>query len=156
MWPGFGPHFHFRIGLMVNSGEAVPALQGAHFRPTHVRRPRESHSRHFCLAGSSPRGSQTYVCLFLRCVISSPEHGSLKYVDIHPSVIKAFVNDSPDLPTSDTIPWTIKNKYYSADVHFRLVECAHWDPQSAHRVPAVIFVWGRGQVISLGLSISDC
>ena len=92
----------------------------------------------------------------LRCVISSPEHGSLKCVDIHPSVIKAFVNDSPDLPTSDTIPWTIKNKYYSADVHFRLVECAHWDPQSAHRVPAVIFVWGRGQVISLGLSISDC
>lgn len=61
------------------------------------------------------------------------------------------------MPTSDIIPWTIRNKYYSADVHFHLVEFAHWNPQSALRVPAIIFVWTRGQVsISLGLSlISD-
>ena len=65
------------------------------------------------------------------------------------TVIKAFVDDPSDPPPSNDIPWTIKNKYYSADVHFHLVEYAHWDPQFARRVPAVIFVWARGQVIFL-------
>jgi hypothetical protein len=62
-------------------------------------------------------------------------------------LIKLFVDDdSADLhPTNVDIPWTIKNKYYSADVHFHLVEYACWDPQLAHRVPAIIFVWTRGQ-----------
>ena len=32
------------------------------------------------------------------------------------TVIKAFVDDAANLPTSDTIPWTIRNKYYSADM----------------------------------------
>ncbi|KAI0252375.1 hypothetical protein BJV78DRAFT_1202454 [Lactifluus subvellereus] len=61
-------------------------------------------------------------------------------------LIKAFVGDPSELPSSNPIPWTIKNKYYSADVHFHLVEYAHWDPQLALRVPAVIFVWTRGQL----------
>ncbi|KAH9049984.1 hypothetical protein EDB84DRAFT_1573934 [Lactarius hengduanensis] len=62
-------------------------------------------------------------------------------------LIKLFIDDnSADLPTSDVdIPWTIKNKYYSADVHFHLVEYAYWDLQLARRVPAIIFVWTRGQ-----------
>lgn len=65
------------------------------------------------------------------------------------AVIKLFVDDdSADLhPTNVDIPWTIKNKYYSADVHFHLVDYAYWDPQLALRVPAIIFVWTRGQVI---------
>ena len=65
------------------------------------------------------------------------------------AVIKHFVDDdSADLhPTNVDIPWTIKNKYYSANVHFHLVEYAYWDPQLALRVPAIIFVWTRGQVI---------
>jgi hypothetical protein len=62
------------------------------------------------------------------------------------AVIKAFVDDTSELPSSNSIPWTIKNKYYSADVHFHLIEYAHWDPLSTRRVPAVIFVWARGQV----------
>ncbi|KAH9080609.1 hypothetical protein EDB83DRAFT_2513577 [Lactarius deliciosus] len=62
-------------------------------------------------------------------------------------LIKLFVDDnSADLPPSNVdIPWTIKNKYYSAEVHFHLVEYAHWDLQLACRVPAIIFVWTRGQ-----------
>jgi hypothetical protein len=86
----------------------------------------------------------------------NPLEGGLKYVE-NPSVIKAFVDDPSDLPTSNIIPWTIKNKYYSADVHFHLVEFSHWNPQSALRVPAVIFVWTRGQVVSSFVSplISD-
>ncbi|KAH9179169.1 hypothetical protein EDB89DRAFT_778347 [Lactarius sanguifluus] len=62
-------------------------------------------------------------------------------------LIKLFIDDnSADLPTSNVdIPWTIKNKYYSAEVHFHLVEYAYWDLQLARRVPAIIFVWTRGQ-----------
>jgi hypothetical protein len=73
-------------------------------------------------------------------------------------VIKLFVDDDPaDLhPTNVDIPWTIKNKYYSADVHFHLVEYATWDPQLAHRVPAIIFVWTRGQVtLSLSFRLTE-
>ncbi|KAH8998645.1 hypothetical protein EDB92DRAFT_1836349 [Lactarius akahatsu] len=62
-------------------------------------------------------------------------------------LIKLFIDDnSADLPTSNVdIPWTIKNKYYSAEVHFHLVEYVYWDLQLARRVPAIIFVWTRGQ-----------
>ncbi|KAH9065478.1 hypothetical protein EDB87DRAFT_1077471 [Lactarius vividus] len=62
-------------------------------------------------------------------------------------LIKLFIgDDSADSPPSNVdIPWTIKNKYYSADVHFHLVEYAYWDLQLARRVPAIIFVWTRGQ-----------
>ncbi|KAI9443148.1 hypothetical protein H4582DRAFT_2095767 [Lactarius indigo] len=62
-------------------------------------------------------------------------------------LIKLFIgDDSADLPSSNVdVPWTIKNKYYSADVHFHLVEYAYWDLQLARRVPAIIFVWTRGQ-----------
>ncbi|KAF8272185.1 hypothetical protein EI94DRAFT_1796327 [Lactarius quietus] len=62
-------------------------------------------------------------------------------------LIKLFVeDDSADLHSTNVdIPWAIKNKYYSAVVHFHLVEYAYWDPQLAHRVPAIIFVWTRGQ-----------
>ncbi len=66
-------------------------------------------------------------------------------------VIKLSIDDDPvDLsPSNVDIPWTIKNKYYSANVHFHLVEYAYWNPQLAH-VPAIIFVWTRGQVIPFG------
>lgn len=48
-----------------------------------------------------------------------------------------------------TIPWTIANKYYTADVHF---DAREWKLDSrltsdvADRVPAVVFVWMHGEV----------
>ena len=45
---------------------------------------------------------------------------------------------------------------HGREVNFHLIEYARWDPQSALCIPAVIFVWARGQVISFGPSISDC
>jgi hypothetical protein len=53
------------------------------------------------------------------------------------------------------VPWTIANKYYTADVHF---EAREWKSNSesgtgsrltldgADGVPAVIFVWMHGEV----------
>ncbi|KAI0056115.1 hypothetical protein BV25DRAFT_1921266 [Artomyces pyxidatus] len=59
--------------------------------------------------------------------------------------IKAFVDDIADLPNCNPIPWTIKNRYYTADVHFHLVEFSQWTPHIAADVPAVIYVWARGE-----------
>ncbi|TFY67258.1 hypothetical protein EVG20_g3997, partial [Dentipellis fragilis] len=53
-------------------------------------------------------------------------------------------DDRVDIPSSNPIPWTIANKYYTADVHFHLAEFQHWDPHTVQSVPAVIYVWQRG------------
>lgn len=84
----------------------------------------------------------------------NPSGGSNAWIKI--PVIKALVvDDTSDLPASNPIPWTIRNRYYTADVHFHLVEFAHWDPKSSLRgVPAVIFVWARGQVTIIPRSLS--
>ncbi|TFY59210.1 hypothetical protein EVG20_g7876 [Dentipellis fragilis] len=55
-------------------------------------------------------------------------------------------DDRVDIPSSNPIPWTIANKYYTADVHFHLAEFQHWDPHTVQSVPAVIYVWQRGDV----------
>jgi hypothetical protein len=43
-------------------------------------------------------------------------------------------------------PWTIRNKYYSADVHFALVDTAGWRVRYAVGAPAVVYVWEEGTV----------
>ncbi|KAK7056887.1 hypothetical protein VNI00_002604 [Paramarasmius palmivorus] len=43
-----------------------------------------------------------------------------------------------------SIPWTISNKYYSADVHFLARSIKGLAPYQLQGVPAVIFVWGKG------------
>ncbi|EKM79269.1 hypothetical protein AGABI1DRAFT_113845 [Agaricus bisporus var. burnettii JB137-S8] len=50
---------------------------------------------------------------------------------------------SPDLIK---IPWTIENKYYSADVHFAAHPMRGLAPYLLQNVPAVIFVWGSDEV----------
>ena len=53
---------------------------------------------------------------------------------------------------SSSIPWTIANKYYTADVHFETRELAGFAGYHASEVPAVIYVWRRGEVRSILLS----
>ena len=48
--------------------------------------------------------------------------------------------------SSTSIPWTIRNKYYTADVHFETHEFAHFRVVHAVGVPAIIYVWGPGEV----------
>lgn len=47
---------------------------------------------------------------------------------------------------STSIPWTIANKYYTADVHFETREYKMFLSFHASEVPAVIYVWSRGDV----------
>ena len=45
-----------------------------------------------------------------------------------------------------TIPWTITNKYYSANVHFAAHTVVGLSPHLLKDVPAVVFVWTKGEV----------
>ncbi|KAI0632411.1 hypothetical protein C8Q77DRAFT_1060132 [Trametes polyzona] len=47
--------------------------------------------------------------------------------------------------SSSSIPWTIVNKYYTADVHFETHEFEHFRTHHAIGVPAVIYVWAHGE-----------
>ncbi|KAI0357445.1 hypothetical protein OH77DRAFT_1399047 [Trametes cingulata] len=46
---------------------------------------------------------------------------------------------------STTVPWTIVNKYYTADIHFQTHEFDDFRVHHAIGVPAVIYVWGPGE-----------
>ncbi|KAF8158904.1 hypothetical protein K438DRAFT_2025967 [Mycena galopus ATCC 62051] len=49
------------------------------------------------------------------------------------------------LGESSRIPWTLSNKYYSADVHFAAHTVTGLAPHTVRNVPAVIFVWAKGE-----------
>ncbi|KAL4267582.1 hypothetical protein AB1N83_002806 [Pleurotus pulmonarius] len=53
-------------------------------------------------------------------------------------------DDEQTLGRSATIPWTLSNKYYQADVHFHAREVKGLAPHHSLNVPAVIFVWSNG------------
>ncbi|THG99596.1 hypothetical protein EW026_g2774 [Hermanssonia centrifuga] len=74
--------------------------------------------------------------------------------------VKALRSDSIDFEstgqqtpvltnTSDNgsicIPWTIVNKYYTADVHFEIRELQSFSGDHASEVPAIIYVWSCGE-----------
>ncbi|KAJ6585073.1 hypothetical protein B0H19DRAFT_409305 [Mycena capillaripes] len=49
------------------------------------------------------------------------------------------------LGESTRIPWTLSNKYYSADVHFAAHTITGLSPHMVRNVPAVLFVWSKGE-----------
>ncbi len=55
-------------------------------------------------------------------------------------------NDPPAAGDTVHIPWTISNKYYTADVHFEAHELERFRVHHAVGVPAIIYVWGLGEV----------
>lgn len=63
------------------------------------------------------------------------------------SLLRELVNDDSVREDATCIPWTISNRYYSADVQFILRELTGWAPveDELKKVPAVIFVWSTGQ-----------
>lgn len=66
--------------------------------------------------------------------------------------IRALANDTTELPAVDSdgsqplIPWTISNKYYTADIHFKLINYGALSSSAPNNTPAVIYVWERGTV----------
>jgi hypothetical protein len=50
--------------------------------------------------------------------------------------------------TESIVPWTIVNKYYSADVHFEIKDIMDWSSTPIHDIPAVVFIWADGEVRS--------
>ncbi|EMD40108.1 hypothetical protein CERSUDRAFT_81390 [Gelatoporia subvermispora B] len=57
--------------------------------------------------------------------------------------------DVPELPQADQssnqIPWTISNKYYTAEVHFEYHAFSEFGARHAVGVPAVIYTWAAGE-----------
>ena len=39
------------------------------------------------------------------------------------------------------VPWTIKNKYYTADVHFKVIPLEDWVHSHLESVPAIIYAF---------------
>ena len=54
----------------------------------------------------------------------------------------------------DIIPWKISNRYYTADVHFKLIELTQWSPLEVENVPAVVYAWSVDQVRLVHLTSS--
>lgn len=52
-----------------------------------------------------------------------------------------FTNSAPSV----SIPWTISNKYYTADVHFELRTLEGFAGYLASEVPAIVYVWNHGE-----------
>ncbi|KAF7314431.1 hypothetical protein MKEN_00915900 [Mycena kentingensis (nom. inval.)] len=49
------------------------------------------------------------------------------------------------LAESASIPWSISNKYYSADVHFQAHSVTGLAPNATRNLPAMIYVWPKGE-----------
>ncbi|KAG1751201.1 hypothetical protein EDB19DRAFT_1904062 [Suillus lakei] len=93
--------------------------------------------------------------------LSSSKDDTLRFLQ------STFV-DASDLSiatdNSSIIPWTIANKYYTADVHFEFHQLPDWRPNNheLESVPAVVYTWTAGvpyrenvQMISQCLSNHD-
>jgi len=63
-----------------------------------------------------------------------------------PSEENIPTNAQTPSPELVKIPWTITNKYYSADVHFAAHALHGLSAHQMQSVPAVIFVWAKGEV----------
>lgn len=93
--------------------------------------------------------SVSNVCLGVKS-LSASLSGSAK-----PSLESPPQAASSPVSTTRNIPWTISNKYYTADVHFSLYSVhevqsgALGDGGELAGVPAVLYVWGAGEVSSV-------
>lgn len=63
-----------------------------------------------------------------------------------PSAAVLLMSDPAGSSMPVKIPWTISNKYYSANVHFAAHTVNGLSTHHLRNVPAVIFVWGQGEV----------
>ncbi|VDC00700.1 unnamed protein product [Peniophora sp. CBMAI 1063] len=63
--------------------------------------------------------------------------------DAHALIARIKQTDAAS--NEEYVPWTIANKYYTADVRFRVVSLAQWTPGVLAGVPATIFAFQRGE-----------
>ncbi|KAI0647772.1 hypothetical protein C8Q79DRAFT_924871 [Trametes meyenii] len=77
----------------------------------------------------------------------SPPFATEGDVDVATSVSTTHGGSKDPLSpgSSTSIPWTIVNKYYTAEVHFETHEFEHFRVHHAIGAPAIIYVWGHGE-----------
>lgn len=80
--------------------------------------------------------------------LSDSQHGTNKIPST--STLTKSVEPSGETSSSDasasSIPWTITNKYYTANIHFETHTFEQFGSHHASGVPAVIYVWSHGEV----------
>ncbi|KAF7299003.1 hypothetical protein MIND_00848500 [Mycena indigotica] len=95
------------------------------------------------MSSSSNHDLESSTCRIL--TVSSTLRCAIDLVDR----IKATPSDAEivrsGLGESCRIRWTISNRYYSADVHFQAHTVSGLAPHHVRNVPAVIFVWPKGE-----------
>lgn len=91
--------------------------------------------------------------------LSSSKHDTLEFLQ---RLVRSDLSITTDNPS--IIPWTIANKYYTADVHFEFHYLPDWTPNNheLESVPALVYAWTVGepyrenvQMISQRLSHHD-
>ncbi|KIM89113.1 hypothetical protein PILCRDRAFT_2400 [Piloderma croceum F 1598] len=79
-------------------------------------------------------------------VVSSSLQQVFHFVDRIKTEVPTATDSPSEIGEPDkTIPWTITNKYYTANVHFEAREVRTWSSFLAEGVPAVIFLWAHGE-----------
>lgn len=64
------------------------------------------------------------------------------------NLLRVILRDDCSIDDGATsVPWTLANKYYTADVQFVVGELSTWTPveEELQRIPAVLFIWSSGQ-----------
>lgn len=74
--------------------------------------------------------------------LSSSKDGTLQFLQRLVQSDLSIATDNPSI-----IPWTIANKYYTADVHFKFHHLLDWTPNNheLESVPAVVYTWTAGE-----------
>ncbi|KAL1702755.1 hypothetical protein EV121DRAFT_292995 [Schizophyllum commune] len=86
--------------------------------------------------------SATAVCRIL--TVSTSRRQATALVNLVKCLDEASSSDAT-ASEEEQIPWTISNKYYSADVHFAPHAIHGLSPHRVQNVPAVIFAWSHGE-----------
>lgn len=80
------------------------------------------------------------------------EHGPASRILLVPSsgtlgiqLIKRITSAQDDQLEEDTVQWTISNKYYTADVHFRRANWEYIAQELEPGIPAVVVLWENGE-----------
>lgn len=103
-----------------------------------------SDPRHLSGRRSSSTFHTTYVCLVGYDSVGVEEKNCLGVQELSGSNAPAASSSSESI-----VPWTIVNKYYTADVHFHTRTFNEFRISNADGVPAVVYVWEHGQVCSI-------
>ncbi|KAI5119056.1 hypothetical protein M0805_005922 [Coniferiporia weirii] len=80
-----------------------------------------------------------------RIVVVSSSLETSREVATHIKALSGDSGEPGDQAVSEVIPWTIKNKYYTAPVHFHPIHLEGLESIELDDVPAIIYAWKENE-----------